>query len=353
MAFKLNTRQPTGRIPWPLILIEGPEKAGKSYAAALLSASPKVGRTFWIDLGEGSADEYGAIKGARYEIVEHDGTWTQIFAAVEAIHAIAARAAENGEPPVVLVIDSMTAEWDLLKDWAANRAKGSATNRRKLAQDPNAEISISTNYWNDANSRHRKLMRLLMTFSGIAVMTARGKWVAAMGDNGQPVEGKKEYRVEGQKTLAFDASCWVRLDRDGPGMVIGCRSVHNGVRPGHDDPKPMPADWSLEWLVFDALQCDPRESHVRDVVELQPGDEAPESPRFVALMEAIRSAPDTDALKTHWAQIDPAAAEHEITAEEQGKATEAVRVRKAELLKASGGVATRQINGAQPAGVAA
>ncbi|MEU7170374.1 AAA family ATPase [Micromonospora tulbaghiae] len=348
MAYKLTTRQPTGRIPWPLVLVEGPEKAGKSYAAALLSASPKVGRTFWIDLAEGSADEYGAIKGARYEIVEHDGTWGSIFGAVEAIHAVASQAAASNEPPVVLVIDSMTAEWDMLKDWAGNRAKGSATNRRKLAQDPNAELTISTNYWNDANSRHRKLMRLLMTFPGIAVMTARGKWVAAMGDNGQPVEGKKEYKVEGQKSLAFDASCWVRLDRDNPGQVIGCRSVHTGIRPGHDDPKPLPSDWTLEWLIFDALKCDPREAHVRDVVELQPGDEAPESPRFAALMEAIANVPTVEALKVQWQQIQPALNEQEISEDEARRASAAVTERKAALTAAAESAA-----GAEPAGASA
>lgn len=329
----LKTRQPTGRVPWPLILVEGSEKSGKSYSVAALSASDKVGQTYWIDLAEGSADEYGAVPGARYLVVEHDGKWATIFAAVEAIYAEAERANNAGEPPVVLAIDSMTAEWNMLKDWAGNRAKGSASNRRKLAQDPQAEITISQNYWNDANSRHAKLMRLLMTFPGIAVMTARGKWVAAIGDNGQPIEGKKEYRVEGQKSLAFDASCWVRLDREKPGQVIGLRSVHAGVRPGRDEPKDLPPDWTLEWLVFEALKCDPHGTHARKLVELQPGDEAPESPRFTSLMEAIKDAPDLAALKAHWSQIQPALANDEITEEEAQKAGAAVTARKAELDK--------------------
>ncbi len=191
-------------------------------------------------------------------------------------------------------------------------------------------------------------MRLLMTFPGIAVMTARGKWVAAMGENGQPVEGKKEYKVEGQKSLAFDASCWVRLDRDNPGQVIGCRSVHTGIRPGHDDPKPLPSDWTLEWLIFDALKCDPREAHVRDVVELQPGDEAPESPRFVALMEAIANVPTVEALKVQWQQIQPALNEQEISEDEARRASAAVTERKAELTAAAESAA-----GAEPAGAAA
>lgn len=331
MTFKLTTRVPTGRVPWPLVLVEGPEKSGKSFGVAVLSASKKVGQTYWLDLGEGSADEYGAVEGARYLVVEHDGKWATIYSAIEAIYAEAQRANEAGEPPVVIAIDSMTAEWNMLKDWASNRARQSKTNQRKLAQDPQAEISVPANYWNDANSRHAKLMRLLMTFPGIAVITARGKWVASIGENGQPIEGKKEYRVEGQKSLAFDASCWVRLDRENPARVIGLRSVHAGVRPGRDEPKELPDDWTLEWLVFEALRCDPNGSHARKLTELQPGDEAPESPRFTALLLAVQSAPDLQALRVQWSQIQPALADEEISEEEAQKAGAAVTARKVEL----------------------
>lgn len=326
MTAALKTRQPTGRVPWPLILVEGPEKSGKSYAIAALSASAQVGQTYWIDLGEGSADEYGAVEGARYLVVDHNGTWASIYGAVEAVHAEATRANAAGEPPVVLAIDSMTAEWDMLKDWATNRAR-----KRRGVSDPNAEVKVAMDLWNDANARHNRLMRLLMTFPGIAVITARGKPIAMIGDDGKPVEGRKEYKVEGQKSLAFDASCWVRLDREEPGQVIGLRSVHAGIRPGRDKPKDLPEDWTLEWLVFEALRCDPTGSHARKMTEIHPGDDTPESPRFTALILAIESAPDLTALKTQWAQIQPALADSEITEDEAQRAGAAVTARKAAL----------------------
>lgn len=278
----IETRKPTGRVPWPLILIEGGEKAGKSFSAALLSASDKVGQTYWLDLGEGSGDEYGAIPGARYLLLKHDGSWAKIYGQVEAVRHEARRAADAGEPPVVLVVDSMTAEWDLLKDYANVRARSRNVNKERLRKDPTAELVVSMDLWNEANSRHRKLMTLLMTFPGIVVVTARGKEVAAIGDNGQPVEGKKEYKVEAQKTLGFDATCWIRLYRDAPGVVVGARSVHTGIRPGRDEPKTLPPDWSLEWLIFDALKCNPVEAAPRDLVELRP-DETPEQIRDWAL----------------------------------------------------------------------
>ncbi len=272
----IKTRKPTGAVPWPLVLVEGGEKSGKSWAMAEFTADERIGQAYWIDLGEGSADEYAAIPGADYEVVEHDGTWRDIFGQVAAIRAEAERAHQAGEKPVVLLIDSMTAEWDMLKDWATARALASNYAKRILAKDPNAEIKPDNRLWNDANSRHNGLMRMLMTFPGIIVMSARGREVAAMGDDGKPIAGQKDYRVEGQKGLAFDASAWVRLSRDEPPRVVGARSVAHGVRPGVDRPKPAP-DFTIAWLVFDVLKCDPRTAQVRELRQLDTTPErAPE-----------------------------------------------------------------------------
>lgn len=273
----LRTRKPTGRVPWPFVLVEGPEKSGKSWAAAELSASTKVGQTYWIDLGEGAADEYGAIGGARYEIIEHDGSWPDILGQVKEARDEARRAADAGEPPVVLVIDSMTAEWDLLKAWANQRALKSAANQKRLKADPNAEVLISMNLWNAATDRHKQLMTILLTFPGIVIATARGKQVAAIDDSGKPVEGTKDYKVEGHKNLVYDASVVVRLSNQPktPPVVVSARSVKHGLRPGVDEPVPVP-NFTLEWLIFDALGCDPTTAHPRDLKELDGGGLMPE-----------------------------------------------------------------------------
>lgn len=309
----LTTRPPTGAVPWPLILIEGGEKSGKSYACAVLSASPKVGRTVWLDLNEGAADEYGAIPGARYEVIEHDGTWPSILGQVEAAKAEAAKAAEAGEKPLVLVIDSMTAEWDLLKAWTEGRARKTEGNRRKLEKDPNAEIPISMNFWNDANARHRKLMTILMTFPGVVVMTARGKDVAALDEKGKPIEGTKEYRVEGNKNLAFDASCWVRMYRDKPAIVVGARSVHTGIRPGKDEPQALDPDWTLEALIFEALKCDPSNAQARKLAEMQ-AERTPEQIRD----EAVRTVTGFERIKELYAEARELCYESVTLANESG-----------------------------------
>lgn len=269
----LKTRKPTGVVPYPVVLLEGQEKAGKSYAAALLSTSQKVGQTFWIDLGEGAADEYGAIPDTRYVVVEHDGTYAEVLQAIVDVKAEAAKVKAAGGPPVVLVIDSMTALWEGLKDWASQRAKGQTANRKKLADDPAAEVNVSMNLWNDAGSRYRRVMTHLLTFPGIVVLTARGKEVAEMKE-GRPVEGSKDYRVEGHKSLAYDATVWVRMTRTSPPLVIGARSVHAGLVPGKDEPQPIGVDTPilLEWLIFEAMKVDADKAEVRDLRHVVGGE---------------------------------------------------------------------------------
>ncbi|MGW4426085.1 AAA family ATPase [Streptosporangium sp. NPDC004631] len=335
----IRTRRPTGRVPWPLILIEGGEKSGKSWAAAQLSASEKVGQTYWIDLGEGAADEYGAIPGARYLVVEHDGTWASILGQVRAIHEEAARAAQAGEPPVVLVIDSMTAEWDLLKDWVTNRAAESPSNQKRLAADPGAEIKAPMNLWNDANSRHRRLMTILMTFPGIVVMTARGKEVAALDASGSPIAGKRDYKVEGHKSLAYDSSVWVRLSREEPPVVVGARSVHTGVRPGVDAPQALPEDWSLEGLIFDALRCDPQGTRARAMTAMQAGAENPDldaaSPEAARLLGEAEDAATVAELTTCWQAVGTALKAERISQAEADHIARRIKALGAEMQAAA------------------
>lgn len=55
-------------------------------------------------------------------------------------------------------------------------------------------------------------------------------------------------------------------------MIVGARSVHYGVRPGVDQPKPMGKNFTLEHLVFDILKCEPAKAHIRDVQPLSGGE---------------------------------------------------------------------------------
>lgn len=266
----LKTRQPSRRAGWPKILVEGTDKAGKSWSLAKLSASPKVGRTVVLVLGEDETrwDEYGLIDGARFEIALHDGTWASIMGAVEGAKEEAAKARDAGEAPFVLGIDTMTAEWDGLKDWATHRARNSKKNKALLAADPDAEVDVTMNYWNDARARHRALMRILLTFPGIVVLIARGGEVAQVR-NGQPVMGQKTWSVEGERNLPFDVSVHVRLSRDARPLLVSASGVHCQIRPGIDPPRRLPDDWSLESVIFDTLKLDAATAEVREFPEFR------------------------------------------------------------------------------------
>lgn len=279
----LKTRKPTGRAGWPKILVEGGDKAGKSWSLAQLSASSKVGRTVVLVLGEDEArwDEYGLLPGVRFEIAEHDGTWASIIGAVEDAKEEAARARDAGELPFVLGIDTMTAVWEGLKDWASLRARGSKKNRALLAQDPDAEIDVTSNYWNDARGRHRALMRHLLTFPGIVVLIARGSEVTLF-QNGQPVAGRKTWSVEGEKNLPFDVSVHVRLSRESRPLLVSASGVHCQIRPGIDPPRRLPDDWSLEAVIFDTLKLDAANTEARNFAEFKQ-DMTPEQVRDEAL----------------------------------------------------------------------
>lgn len=262
---RIASRKPTGQVSWPCILLEGEEKAGKTYAAYALTGSDKVGDSFVIDLGEGSADEYASL--GRYEVVEHDGTFLSVLAQVTAIREYAREQIDAGEKPVVLIMDTMSDEWGVLVDAITAKASTSEKNRRLLANDPAAEVKVPNHLWNDANAKHRRLMTLLLTFPGIVIMTARGKEVAEIR-NGSPVEGSKVWKVEGQKNLAYDATAWIRMLRTRPATLEGCRSLRVGVRPGTDEPRVMDKRWvdgGLEWFIFEAYGLDPGNAAVRDL----------------------------------------------------------------------------------------
>lgn len=299
----LRTRKPTGAVPWPCVLVEGQEKSGKSWAIAELSASKKVGQTYWLDLAEGAADEYGAVPGANYEIVDHDGTWSDIVEQVDDIRALAQETLDKRQKPVVLGVDSMTLEWEMLSRYAEDRARGSRAGRKILEQDPKAEVPISTTHWNAATARHRQLMAKLLTFPGIVVLTARGKEVAEMGKDGNPIPNRKTYRVEGQKGLGFDVTAWVRMYRDQHPELIGARSVHAGLVPGKDSARTLPG-FTLEKLIFDLLRCDPTKAHVRDARQLdgRTGDERLDDAKAKVWEIAQELGMDATGLKADYAE---------------------------------------------------
>lgn len=208
----LKTRKPTGLPPWPHLLIAGASKAGKTYACAEASASDLIDRTYWLGIGEPDPDMYGAIPGASFEIVEHDGSWRGIGQALAGI---------NAQGPSLLVVDSMTRLWDLLKDEA--QAEATARARRKNRGNPD-EARIDMDLWNRAKERHAAVVTTIQQHQGPVLMTARLDVVTAMDDRGQPTKDK-DLKIQTEKNLPYEVDGVVLLPERGKARIEGLRSM--------------------------------------------------------------------------------------------------------------------------------
>lgn len=241
----LRTRKPTGEVAWPLILVEGGEKVGKSCTAFGFSTDGRVGRTFVFELGEAKADEYARL--GPYEIVDHNGTFSDIY---DQLEAACAEPRTEGRPNVV-VFDQITSLWELIKDWTETRARSSKTARKILAEDPDAEIDISMNLWNDAKARWYKVINLLRRSDVIGVLVARASEVAKV-QGGRPVSGQTDYRVEAEKSTVFAVTAQVRIGADHRATLVAVNSLDAQV-PAKG--LLLPEDLPLGHLVFEVLGC--------------------------------------------------------------------------------------------------
>lgn len=235
----LTTRKPTGKAPWPMLLLAGVEKSGKSYACAALSASDLIDRTFYIEVGEGSADQYGALPGARYEIVEHDGSHAGILAACE---AAAAEPMANGKPHAI-IFDSASEYWALLSDEQASIAA-------KRGKD-----TITMDQWNAAKKRWRKTIDALRASKGPVILTSRLDLVTVMKD-GKPTT-EKQWKVRAEKDLPFEVDGVIELKEARRPVVAGIRTVAFNVPAGGITPKDQSAfnlDGFLRTLNIDGGQ---------------------------------------------------------------------------------------------------
>lgn len=278
-------RTPTGRQDHPVVLLSGGHHSGKSYLAALASADDRLGPMYWFQIGrETTADSYGAIPGATYSIIGHDGTWRDIMAALEQSHAEAhatvAAAGYDFRPPV-LTVDTVSGEWALLSAWAERRATSSNAGVETLLADPHADVDIGALIWTAARRRHNAFMQLVLTWPGPVFLLARGRMALAINPKTKKPDytGPKEYLVESQHDLPFETTIHVRLAVGEHPTVLSYRHPTHpiGGRFGRDpqviDPrseKYLGVEFGLPWLLFGPMRYDPRTASVREVLDVDP-----------------------------------------------------------------------------------
>ncbi|WP_433357790.1 hypothetical protein ACQP25_44405 (plasmid) [Microtetraspora malaysiensis] len=250
------------------MLVEGEDLAGMLGACVQFTSSPRVGESFLIPFGESRADEFGAAPGARFEVVEHDGSFAALMRAVEALRLIGEQALAAGQAPICVIIDSMPAVQQLLHAWTYERARRSEQWRRILLADPDAEIDPARSLWIEANARHSDLVAALRRIPGYVLLTSHGRWQVT--GEGRPVEGAREWIGEHQRGLGSQVSAWVRMFRQEPDVLVGL--VHSDpavMLAPKGEPRVLAAGWSVEHLVFEVLGFDPAAAEVARVTPVK------------------------------------------------------------------------------------
>ncbi|NUR63107.1 MAG: AAA family ATPase [Catenulispora sp.] len=209
----LKTRLPTGKPPWPLVLLAGVHKCGKSYTAAEFSGSDMVGRTFWIEIGEGDANHYGEVPGAHYEIVDHDGSYKGIMYAAWA----ATKQLRYDDRPNAIVVDNVTQLWEML----TAEIQAIANRRRK---DPDSEATITMDLWNVAKKRWGDFIDVLRQHDGPVLLIARMEHTTIVDANGNPTKDK-DWKIRTEKNLPFEVDVVITMPDYRTFEVSGVRSL--------------------------------------------------------------------------------------------------------------------------------
>lgn len=224
MTFVPTERPPTGIPAAPLVMVSGPAKSGKSATAYKLSNSDRIHKCWVVDVGEGSADEYAEI--GPYVVLEWGASWSDLSAT---INWCVAQPVPDGKLNAV-VIDSGSDIWDQLKDRATDRAKRSSKNRRALAADPDAEIDVSMNYWNDAAATWAKITNPLRLAGHIVgVVLVRADEVNEVA-NGAPTS-RKVISLQAHKSLPAIVTAHVQIRPDHSAHLVEVRSMRVSVPP--------------------------------------------------------------------------------------------------------------------------
>ena len=228
----LQTRKPTGKPSWPILLLAGREKAGKTYGALTASTSPLVNRTLYIGIGENDPDEYATVPGVDFDIVVHDGSYEGILNAIrDAVNE------PTTDHPNLIVVDSMTRLWNLIGD----NMQAIANRRAKGRRTASGDYTISADLWNVAASQWADIMDTLRLHHGPVILTARLDQVAVM-ENGAPTS-QKEWKVQAHKSLVFDADAIVEMRERGKYLLTGVKSVRLAL----DKPRTLPT-FTVDWL---------------------------------------------------------------------------------------------------------
>lgn len=231
-----QSRKPTCLPNPPMIVLCGPEKCGKSHEAARGTGSDLIGIAFWIEIGgsEGTADYYGRVDGANYEIVPHDGSYQDIL---DAIRWAVAQPQRVAGKPNMIVVDNGSNLWEMISDeqalFARRRAVNKAQDNRRRAPGLDDPVVVDPDLWNRAKDRWGEILWMLRRHAGPVVMIARQEIVTAF-ENDKPTRNTTR-KIKAEKNLPAAVDAIVEMRGIGDAYLTGVRTLHWNVKPGETE----------------------------------------------------------------------------------------------------------------------
>ncbi|WP_329317139.1 ATP-binding protein (plasmid) [Streptomyces sp. NBC_01278] len=234
---RLETRKPTGRVDWPIILLAGAPKTGKSYMCAEFAKSDLIGRLIWIPIGESDVDSFGQI--SDFELADkHDGTFRSILDTV--LRAVAEPRAENGKPNAI-VLDSGSILWELLSDEAEliarSRAAEKAAKYRRPGPGADDDVVVGHSLWNRAKDRWRLILNALRRHDGPVIICCRLEEVTEFDAQGNPTRNRT-WKVKAERNLRYDATVVLQLRSYRRPTLTDVRSLLMHLAPDDERDRP-------------------------------------------------------------------------------------------------------------------
>lgn len=287
---EFTTRRPTGLPAWPIALIAGVEKSGKTWRAVEASASKMIHRTFWVGVGEDDPDEYGILPGADFEIVAHDGTYRGILTALT---QAAAQESPEGQPNLI-VLDSATRLWALLVDSIQETANERWKRKNQGKELPDDGIRPSMDLWNLAKDRWGHILDALRNHQGPSLITSRLELVTVMDDSGNPTK-EKWWKVGAEKNLAYEVGLIIQMRASYPESdthltgVKSARFNHPTDAKGKPVGVPLADDWTVEglWNQLGLAEAVGARTHAHTKVQ---GEDATRDALLEQVLEAANAA---------------------------------------------------------------
>ncbi len=222
-ALQRTTRRLTGLPSWPILLIAGVPKAGKTWSAAEASASDLIGAAYWITVGENDPDEYAPITGTNFDVVSHDGSFEDI---IGAIRWASAQPQVDGKPTLI-VIDSISRVWEILSARAQDEANARRDRKLGKASASDEEAVINSDLWNRAADRHGDLFDAIRDHRGPVILTALMDEVTVF-ENDKPTKNKT-WKITGHRSLPGAVTAIVEMPARGSAWMSGVVSYRMKV----------------------------------------------------------------------------------------------------------------------------